>query len=76
MELGQKLKEKRAAAKLSQEDLAKAVGVSRQTVSSWENNRSYPFPEKLAKRYEGEGQYAIYSFEWDGGIFLFRMNFE
>ncbi len=42
MDIGQKLKEKRTAANLSQEDLAKAIGVSRQTVSSWENNRSYP----------------------------------
>ena len=42
MNIGQKLKEQRTAAGLSQEDLAKAVGVSRQTVSSWENNRSYP----------------------------------
>lgn len=42
MDIGQKLKEKRIALGLSQEDLAKAVGVSRQTVSSWENNRSYP----------------------------------
>ena len=42
MDIGQKLKEKRTALGLSQEDLAKAVGVSRQTVSSWENNRSYP----------------------------------
>lgn len=42
MNIGQKLKEQRTAAGLSQEDLAKAVGVSRQTVSSWENNHSYP----------------------------------
>jgi len=49
MEIGQKLKEKRTAANLSQEDLAKALGVSRQTVSSWENNRSYPDIGSLLK---------------------------
>lgn len=40
MEIGQKLKDKRTASKLSQEELAKHLGVTRQTISSWENNRS------------------------------------
>lgn len=42
MEIGQKLKDKRTASNLSQEELAKHLGVTRQTISSWENNRSYP----------------------------------
>lgn len=42
MELGQKLKEARSKAGLKQEELAQTIGVSRQTVSNWENNRSYP----------------------------------
>lgn len=42
MELGEKLKEARAKAGLKQEELAQTIGVSRQTVSNWENNRSYP----------------------------------
>lgn len=42
MELGQKLKEARAKAGIKQEELAQQIGVSRQTVSNWENNRSYP----------------------------------
>ena len=42
MEIGQKLKTKRTAAGLSQEALAEKIGVSRQTISNWENNRSYP----------------------------------
>lgn len=42
MDIGQKLKECRTAAGLSQESLAQQLGVTRQTVSSWENNRSYP----------------------------------
>lgn len=49
MDIGQKLKEKRADAGLSQEEFAKAMGVSRQTVSSWENNRSYPDIGSLLK---------------------------
>ncbi len=42
MEIGQKLKEKRTEMGLSQEALAQRLAVSRQTISSWENNRSYP----------------------------------
>lgn len=42
MKIGQKLKDKRTEAGLSQEALAERIGVTRQTISSWENNRSYP----------------------------------
>lgn len=42
MKIGEKLKEKRTAAGLSQEALSHQIGVSRQTISSWENDRSYP----------------------------------
>ncbi|MBP3685081.1 MAG: helix-turn-helix transcriptional regulator [Oscillospiraceae bacterium] len=42
MELGEKLKEARVNAGLKQEELAKQLGVSRQTISNWENNRSLP----------------------------------
>lgn len=49
MELGEKLKQNRTAAGLKQEDLAQKIGVSRQTVSSWENNRSYPDIASLLK---------------------------
>lgn len=42
MKIGQKLKSKRMEAKISQEELAQRIGVSRQTISSWENDRSYP----------------------------------
>ena len=42
MDIGQKLKEKRTQAGLTQEAVAEKIGVSRQTVSNWENNRSYP----------------------------------
>ena len=42
MQIGEKLKQKRNEAGYSQEILAEKIGVSRQTVSNWENNRSYP----------------------------------
>ena len=37
-----KIKELRASANLSQEELAEKVYVTRQTVSNWENGKSYP----------------------------------
>ena len=42
MELGEKLRQARLERRLTQEALAERLGVSRQTVSNWENNRSYP----------------------------------
>ncbi len=42
MEIGLKIKEARVAAQLTQEQAAEALGVSRQTVSNWENNKTYP----------------------------------
>lgn len=42
MKFGDNLKKLRKASKLSQEDLAEKVGVSRQSVSKWECGESYP----------------------------------
>jgi len=42
MSISEILKQARSDAELSQEDVAEKVGVSRQTVSSWENGKSYP----------------------------------
>ena len=42
MQLGQRLKDYRNLNKMSQEELADRVYVSRQTISSWENDKSYP----------------------------------
>lgn len=42
MELGETLKRARQERELTQEALAERLGVSRQTISNWENNRSYP----------------------------------
>lgn len=40
--IGERIKQRRAAAGLSQEALAQLVGVSRQTVSNWERSRTTP----------------------------------
>lgn len=42
MELGGQIKKYRTKANLSQEELANRVYVSRQTISNWENAKSYP----------------------------------
>ena len=42
MELGKQIKMYRQEAHLSQEELANRVYVSRQTISNWENDKSYP----------------------------------
>ena len=42
MTIGEKLKAARNGSGLTQEQVAEKVRVSRQTVSSWENDRSYP----------------------------------
>ena len=42
MELGKQIKMNRQEAHLSQEELANRVYVSRQTISNWENDKSYP----------------------------------
>lgn len=42
MELGKQIKTYRQNAKLSQEELANRIYVSRQTISNWENEKSYP----------------------------------
>jgi len=42
MEIGAIIRNARNNAKLSQEQAAEALGVSRQTISNWENGKSYP----------------------------------
>lgn len=42
MEIGKKLKEARMRTKMTQEQVAEALFVSRQTISNWENERSFP----------------------------------
>lgn len=49
MTLGERIKEHRQNAKLSQEKVAELVGVSRQAVTKWESNQSLPSTENLFK---------------------------
>lgn len=47
MELKEKLKEHRTQLGLSQEELAERIFVSRQTISNWETDRTYPDVQSL-----------------------------
>ncbi|MBQ7874839.1 MAG: helix-turn-helix domain-containing protein [Oscillospiraceae bacterium] len=42
MDIGEKLKVARIAANLTQDQASEAIGVSRQTISNWENEKTYP----------------------------------
>lgn len=42
MEIGKKLKDARIGSGLTQESVAEKINVSRQTISNWENEKSYP----------------------------------
>ena len=42
MEVGKKLKDARIQSGLTQENVAEKINVSRQTISNWENEKSYP----------------------------------
>ncbi|MEE1060586.1 MAG: helix-turn-helix domain-containing protein [Ruminococcus sp.] len=42
MELSKQIRKYRTEAKLSQEELAEKIFVSRQTISNWENDKNYP----------------------------------
>lgn len=47
MEIGRQIRRYRERDRLSQEALAGKIYVSRQTISNWENNRSYPDIQNL-----------------------------
>ena len=49
MKFGENLYSLRKGAKMSQEKLAEEVGVSRQSVSKWENGESYPEMDNMLK---------------------------
>ncbi len=42
MDIGKKLQKARTNANLTQEQVAETLGVSRQTISNWENEKTYP----------------------------------
>lgn len=47
MRIGQKIKSRREALKLSQEELAKRLNVTRSAISNWEIDRNYPDVQTL-----------------------------
>lgn len=47
MEIGKQVKKYRTEMKLSQDELAEKIFVSRQTISNWENNKNYPDMKSL-----------------------------
>lgn len=49
MNIGQQLKSARNKKKLTQEQLSEQIGISRQSISNWENSKSYPDIESLIK---------------------------
>ena len=49
MEIGNRIKNLRLQANKSQEVLAEEIYVSRQTISNWENNKSYPDIQSLLR---------------------------
>lgn len=49
MKFGVRLKQARRDKKLTQENVAQELNVSRQTISSWENERSYPDIDSLIR---------------------------
>ncbi len=49
MRLGNQLEKLREEQKMSQEEVAKQVGVSVQNIHKWENNQSYPEIQHLLK---------------------------
>ena len=55
MTFGEKLQRLRKEAGLSQEELAGRLHVSRQAVSKWERNESYPETEKRRRRCDSSG---------------------
>lgn len=62
-DIGQRLKEARQGAKLSQADVATELGVQRQTVSAWERGKSLPGGAewfKLGLMYGRSLDYLVY----------------
>ena len=46
MGIGRRIRDRRAELKMSSTELAEKIGVSKQTVSGYELERTYPNPEK------------------------------
>ncbi len=67
MSIGQKIKEKRISLRLSQEDVAKAIGATKQAVYKYENGIVTNIPtDKIAKMASLFGTSPAYLMGWDG----------
>ncbi|GAA2917353.1 helix-turn-helix domain-containing protein [Enterococcus pseudoavium] len=49
MDVGKRLKMRRNELKLTQDYVAEKLGITRQTISNWENGRSYPDIERIIR---------------------------
>ena len=61
-DIGCKIKAARIEKKLTQEQVAELLGVSRQTISNWENEKSYPdiiSVIKMSDYYEASLDYLL-----------------
>ncbi len=47
MNVGEKLKKRRTTLNLTQDKVGEELGVTRQTISNWENGKSYPDIERI-----------------------------
>ena len=56
-DIGSKIKAARLEKKLTQEQVAELLGVSRQTISNWENEKSYPDIISVIKMSESGGYF-------------------
>ena len=59
--LGEKIKELRKENKLSQEELAEKLCVSRQSISLWENGQTVPSFDKIVALADFFNLYIVYS---------------
>ena len=65
MYISKRLKELRTVSGFSQEKLAELLDVSRQTISSWENERSYPDVHNLIMLWEFYSVSLVYLLNGD-----------
>lgn len=49
MEVGQRLRIRRKELQLTQDQVAEELGITRQTMSNWENGKSYPDIERIIR---------------------------
>lgn len=49
MGIGKRIRDRRAELRMSSMELAEQIGVSKQTISGYELERTYPNPEKLSR---------------------------